>query len=78
MIHVTGRVVAKLGDTLLILDVDEVSVGMSEGVSNVLHLEYDVVTSMLCVNIQFISVCASNIADPVAHRIIDNIKHNVV
>ena len=74
----SGRVGVELGDTLFTLDVDEVEAGMCEGVGNVLHLQYDVGISMLCVIMKFTRACVSTISDPVDQYIIANIKHITV
>ena len=74
----SGRVEIELGDAVFALDMDEVGAGMGEGAGNVLHLQYDGVTSMLCVIMQFTRTCVSTISDPVAQRIIANVKHIMV
>ena len=73
-----GRAGVDLGDKLCALEVDEVGTAMGERLGNVFHFQYDVGTSMFCVIMNFTRACVSTIADPVAQRIIANIKYSMV
>lgn len=67
-----GRVHVRLGDTLFALDTGD------DGDGDLFVMRYDVGSAILSVIMQFTRVVVSNISDPVAGRIISNIKHSMM
>ena len=67
-----GRVPVRLGDTMFALDAGE------EGGGDMLMMKYDVGSAVLLVIMQFTRCVVSDIADPVATRIISSIKYSMM
>ena len=67
-----GRVGVHVGDTLFALDVGD------DGGRDLLLLRYDVGASKLTIVMEFTRLLVSDIADPVAQRIIASIKYSMM